>query len=102
MAHDTFKVTAFHAKIVQWIMVCGEYQCNNQHLLITSKIQDGRRNFIGINVYPGSIVPGKKAKHHWECQGVSKTKVGMPWCTGRFWAAFLKEARETLVSRRYD
>ena len=26
----------------------------------------------------------KKAKHHRECQGVSNTKVGMPWCTSRF------------------
>ena len=25
-----------------------------------------------------------KAKHHREHQGVRKTKVGMPWCTGRF------------------
>ena len=31
--------------------------------------------------YPGTE---KWAKHHRKCQGVSKTKVGMPWCTGRF------------------
>ena len=32
----------------------------------------------------------KKAKHHRKCKGVSKTKVGMPWCTGRVLAAFWK------------
>ena len=26
----------------------------------------------------------KEAKHHREHEGLSKTKVGMPWCTGRF------------------
>ena len=35
--------------------------------------------------YPGTE---KRAKHHRASQGVSKTKVDMPWCTGRFWAAF--------------
>ena len=37
------------------------------------------------NTQPISISRDRKeSKHHIECQGVSKTKEGMPWCKGRF------------------